>query len=128
MTNWTNWTDESWFDEATGRLVRPYAVTGGRTRPARDEFSLITLVITADPEVDTSRLEPEPAAILDLCRQRPLSVAEIAAYLDLPVSVVKILLGDLLDNAMIVVRTSAPMANGPDLSVLEAVIDGIRKL
>ncbi|KWX01399.1 hypothetical protein LI90_2427 [Carbonactinospora thermoautotrophica] len=85
-------------------------------------------MITADPEVDTSRLEPEPAAILDLCRQRPLSVAEIAAYLDLPVSVVKILLGDLLDNAMIVVRTSAPMANGPDLSVLEAVIDGIRKL
>ncbi len=124
----TNWTDDSWFDEAAGHLVRPYAVTGGRTQPTRDEFTLITLVITADPEVDTTRLEPEPAAILDLCRQQPLSVAEIAAHLDLPVSVVKVLLGDLLDSAMIVARTPMTMASVPDASVLQAVIDGIRRL
>ena len=117
---------DCWYDEAAGHLVRPYAITGGRTRPSRDEFTLVTQVVTVSPDIDTGGLGPEPAAVLDLCRRRPLSVAEIAAHLDLPVSVVKILLGDLVDGALIAARASAPTERDP--SMLQTVIDALHRL
>jgi Protein of unknown function (DUF742) len=119
---------ESWFDEDAGHLVRPYAITRGRTRPVRHDFALITLVVTADARADSRHLEPEAIAILDLCRNRALAVAEIAAHLDLPVSVVKVLLDDLLDASMILTRAPAPVAADPDVRLLQKVIDGIRRL
>jgi hypothetical protein len=120
--------EEAWFDREAGHLVRPYAITGGRTESGRTEYSLITLVVTADPRVDTTRLAPEPAAILGMCRERPLAVAEIAARLDLPVSVVKVLLGDLADTSLIITRAPVPLAEVPDLALVQAVIDGVRNL
>ncbi|GAA1409014.1 DUF742 domain-containing protein [Kitasatospora putterlickiae] len=120
---------EAWFfDKEAGHLVRPYAITNGRTGPVRDGFALITLVVTADPFADTSRMTPEPAAILDLCRERPLAVAEIAAVLDLPVSVVKVLLDDLAEARMILTRAPVELAEAPDIALIQAVIEGIRRL
>ncbi|GAA2469398.1 DUF742 domain-containing protein [Streptomyces sp. NPDC059506] len=110
-----------------GHLVRPYAITGGRTRPSRSDFTLITLVVTRDPGAGTDRLDPEPAAIVELCRDRAMAVAEIAGRLDLPVSVVKVLLGDLVDSGTVLVR--APMqVDTPDIRLLQAVIEGVRRL
>jgi hypothetical protein len=120
--------NESWFDEEAGHLVRPYAITGGRTRPARYDFALITLVVTRYPDGSNGHMEPEPAAILDLCRERALAVAEIAAHLDLPVSVVKVLCGDLLDGSKILVRAPLAVTDAPDVRLLQKVIDGIRRL
>lgn len=122
--------DQSWFDEEeTGHLVRPYAITGGRTSHEGHAFNLITLVITRSPaDLDTSHMEPEPAAILELCRDRAVAVAEIAARLDLPASVVKVLCGDLLEGSLILVRAPRPESEMPSVELIERVMNGIRRL
>jgi hypothetical protein len=121
---------EAWFDDEAGLLVRPYTITGGRTvhQSQHKAFSLITQVLARDPGVDTSLMEPEPAAILEMCRNRPLGVAEIAAHLDLPPSVVKVLLGDLLEASMVLTRAPITVAGASDVGLLQKVIDGISRL
>lgn len=115
-----------WFDDAAGPLVRPYAVTRGRTRSTQQtELEMITLVVALQrpdhPAV--ARLDPEPADILARC-QRPTSVAEISAAVHLPLSVVKILISDLIERQLVIFRTAVT----PDVHVLQAVINGIRRL
>lgn len=116
-------------DEQAGRHVRPYAITGGRTRHSRHHFTLITLVVsrfTHGSEQD--HLEPEAMAILALCRDRAVAVAEIAGTLDLPVSVVKVLCGDLLNAELIIVQSPPALTEQPSVDLIERVMDGIRQL
>ncbi|MEW9555639.1 DUF742 domain-containing protein [Nonomuraea sp. NPDC050783] len=132
MRHWT----EGFDDDADESLVRPYTITGGRTAPERDDLALITLVTTVSdtlPEPGRGgprRLQPEHREIFALCR-RPLAVAEVAAALNLPVSVTKILIGDLIETGQL--RSRPPMtfahASGlPDMDILKAVRDGLREL
>jgi hypothetical protein len=72
-------------------------------------------------------MQPEHAAILRICGS-PLSVAEISAYLRLPMSVVTVLLADLLAALRIEARSSVPQAILPERALLEAVIHGLQKL
>jgi predicted ArsR family transcriptional regulator len=72
-------------------------------------------------------LEPEYARIIALC-QRPVSVAEVAARVDLPLPVVKVMLSDLIEQNLVLFRTAAPVNETPNKHVLQAVLDGIRKL
>lgn len=122
-----------WYDEDAGPLVRLYALTRGRARPTSAEFDLIALVV-AEPygEEDiygtAPGLAPEHAALLVLCRRGPLSVAELAAESDLPVGVVRVLLGDLLDAGLIRVRRPIPVSQLPDERLLREVINGLRAL
>ena len=44
--------DGSWLDDQAGRLVRPYAVTNGRTRPSA-HFDLLTLVMATGTRPNT---------------------------------------------------------------------------
>ncbi|GAA3074189.1 hypothetical protein GCM10020254_17530 [Streptomyces goshikiensis] len=90
-----------WYDAEAGPLVRPYAMTGGRTKPGPHgvRFDLIALVVV-DPDggegavgAAGSPLGPEHRALLGLCRSETQSVAELAAEADLPVGVVRVLLG-----------------------------------
>jgi len=107
-----------------GPVVRPYAMTGGRTSPAFGAFDLISIVMaTRQPSESDSALVPEAAQILRHC-QRPTSVAELSARMDLPAGTVKVLLGDLLVQRLIVTRAPAT-TNRP---MLEAVIHGLRSL
>jgi hypothetical protein len=114
------------FDDEAGMLVRPYTVTGGRTRPSA-EFQLITLVAATGRAL--GEVSPEHDRILGVCRW-PTSVAEVSAHLRLPIAVVKILLADLLGWRAIVTRApvSFPDAVRPDREVLEAVLDALRAL
>ncbi|GAA0690049.1 DUF742 domain-containing protein [Kitasatospora atroaurantiaca] len=118
-----------WYDDAAGPMVRPYAMTKGRTRPTGREFDLIALVVSNVPP-DTADLAvgPEQGLILDLCQNNALSVAEIAAETDLPLGVVRVLLGDLLDAEYIRVSRPVPPAMLPDEHILREVIDGLRAL
>jgi hypothetical protein len=115
--------EDTWFDEAAGPLVRPYAVTGGRTRSQQTELDVVTLVVIARRRVDPGTLDPEYVAILSLC-QKPTSVAEISAKLDLPLGVVKVLIGDLIDQRLLIFRAALT----PDNEVLQKVLNGIRRL
>jgi len=119
--------DEEWFDDADGSLVRPYAMTGGRTRSDTVGLDLITLVV-AMHGVNDLDVEPEYERIIEAC-QFPTSVVEIAAKVDLPLQVVKVLLSDLIAQRLIVFRSPVTPANErPSQHVLQAVLDGIRKL
>ncbi|MFK4148485.1 DUF742 domain-containing protein [Streptomyces sp. NPDC004065] len=122
--------EHRWRDgQEAGRYLRPYAITGGRTRHSQHAFALITLVVARSAHGgDTGALEPEAAHILHLCRDRALAVAEIAALLDLPVSVVKVLCGDLLDASLILVQSPPGQESRPSVELIERVMDGIRQL
>lgn len=104
-------------------LIRPYARTGGRTRPTHD-LALEAMITTA-PHVQGRYLSREHRAIANLCI-RPRSVAEVAALLTLPLGVARVLLGDLAtDGAIRVHRTSA---QPPDLLLMHRVLAGLRRL
>lgn len=115
-------------DSPAGPLVRPYTMTRGRTRP-RDgtaRLDMITIVMAAHDPGSGSR-EPEQEAILRLCR-KPMSVAELSARLDLPLTVVKVLLSDLVADGDVRTRAAVPVARLPEKKILQAVLDGIRRL
>lgn len=118
--------NEFWFDEDAGPLVRPYAVARGRTRPTRHDLEMTTLVVAVrtDPHVNVDR---EYAHILRMCL-RPLSIAEVSATLNLPLVVVKVLLSDLIDWGLIIFRSPPRTSDVPQTELLQAVLDGIRKL
>ena len=128
---------EGWLDDDAGSVVPAYALTGGRTKPARKDLDLVAIVETKPdatghgfaplPHYGMPVLGPEHDAILDMCRN-PLSVAELASDLDLAIGVVRILLGDLLDYDAVQVRQPASVAQFPNERVLKEVIDGLRAL
>lgn len=117
-----------WLDDSAGRLIRPYTVSDGRTRPTR-EFDLMTMVGAVDG-MPVDYLGPDHAQVLELCRT-PVTVAEIAARMRMPVTVTKVLLSDLMESGAIATRTVAggeAWSNPDDPEVLEAVLSGLRKL
>ncbi|MGY3204914.1 DUF742 domain-containing protein [Streptomyces sp. TE5632] len=115
--------------DVAGRLVRPFTLTGGRTRPSRADFTLITTVTAVDPQPEAAaRPQPEHTRILRLCAE-PVAVAEIAARLDLPMSVIVIMLCDLLEAGRITVRPPHHVTRTtPDLDLLQKVRDGLGRL
>jgi hypothetical protein len=120
--------DAVWLDDEAGPVVRHYAMTLGRTRPTRGEFDLITLIMATRPVTSGDfGLQPEHDAILRHC-QSPVSVAEIATRLDLPVGTIRVLLGDLLDRGFIRTRSPVPATQMPNARVFKAVLDGLRSL
>jgi hypothetical protein len=120
--------EQVWVDDDAGPVVRHYAMTSGRTRPTRGEFDLITLIMAARAAAATDAgLQPEHAAIIRLC-QNPMSVAELATHLDLPLGTVRVLLGDLLDRGLIRTRSPVPATQLPTERVFKAVLDGLRSL
>ncbi|MFF8293419.1 DUF742 domain-containing protein [Streptomyces sp. NPDC016309] len=116
--------DGPWLDDAAGRLVRPYTVSGGRTRPtaALDLLSLVMATGTAPQP----HLGPEHRTALGLCAG-PTSVAEVAAHLRLPAVVTKVLLCDLVDCGALTARAPRLHDTPTDRSLLEAVLDGLRR-
>jgi Protein of unknown function (DUF742) len=120
--------DERWLDGEAGPVVRPYALVGGRTRPAGRSFDLIAMVTAARrASVDPDALEPEHLRALRLCRV-PRSVADLASDLGLPVGVARVILADLWGKGLVVVRQPAPPAQLKDLQLLRRVADGLRRL
>ncbi|MET7918093.1 DUF742 domain-containing protein [Streptomyces avermitilis] len=122
-----------WYDNEAGPLVRPYAMTGGRTTPGPtgvrfDLIALVTLDTAAPRADDDTSLGPEHRALIDLCRIDTQSVAELAAGADLPVGVVRVLLGDLLELGCVTVSRPVPPAQLPDERILREVIAGLRAL
>ncbi|MFR9673283.1 DUF742 domain-containing protein [Streptomyces sp. TR06-5] len=111
-----------------GEPDRLYTVTGGRSRAGDDVFDLVTLIVGEC--APTPDLQSEHIRILELCRH-PTAVVEIAAELRLPVTVVRILLGDLLATGRISARRPPPVRSAapvPDTELLKEVLHGLRRL
>ncbi|MFD6043581.1 MULTISPECIES: DUF742 domain-containing protein [Streptomyces] len=121
-----------WFDDDAGPVVRPYAMTRGRTTGTGQHRLDLIAVVVAEPRADDPEenrtLSPEHVDIIGLCREAPQSVAELAAELDLPVGVVRVLVGDLVEEEFVRVNRPVPPAELPDESILREVISGLRAL
>ncbi|GGW56996.1 hypothetical protein GCM10010503_37840 [Streptomyces lucensis JCM 4490] len=116
------------LDEAAGRLVRPYTVSDGRTR-ATSHFTLVTTVRATGARTQ-GVFGLEHAQVLALCEQ-PVSVAEVAARMQVPAAVVKVLLSDLAEGGAVVAGDTRPAPTDhsarPDRDLLEAIRDGLLK-
>ncbi len=120
--------DHAWLDDEAGPVVRPYTLTGGRSRPVTSGLGLLTHVEALfAPDADLVALQPEHRSILSLTRTA-LSVAELSARMDLPVGVVRILIGDLLQANLVSTFEADAALRPPDDDILQAVIDGLRAL
>ncbi|GGN76096.1 hypothetical protein GCM10011579_056740 [Streptomyces albiflavescens] len=110
-------------------LVRPYAMTGGRTRP-RYQLAIEALVhTTAQPHQMQGQL-PEHQRICNLCREIK-SVAEVSALLTIPLGVARILVADLAEAGLVAIHQPGgdESAGGqPAVTLLERVLSGLRKL
>jgi len=117
----------STYPPEQGPLVRPYAMTGGRTRPDY-ELAIEALVSTTRlGERVAESTAPERQVICDLCR-RARSIAEIAAYVRMPLGVVRVLVGDMAQEGLIRVHQAATTADRPDLALMQRVLNGLRNL
>lgn len=114
-------------EEQASSLVRPYAVTRGRTRPSY-QLQIEAMVSASHYEArDLSALSPECQSILGYCRDWR-SVAEISAVLRMPLGVARVLIGDMAMEGLVRVHQADHGHGRPDLSLLERVLSGLRKL
>ncbi|MBN6034910.1 DUF742 domain-containing protein [Amycolatopsis sp. 195334CR] len=113
---------------ASRSLVRPYARTGGRTHSAHD-LALEALISTTDQgRTQTTTLPTEYRLICELCHDTH-SIAEIAAYLRLPLGVVKVFVGDLADAGLVLIHQSSLIQGDPSArEFMERVLQGLREL
>ena len=108
-------------------LVRPYAVTGGRTEP-RQKLEIEAMVAAAHYEArDLLILSPECQAILEVCRDWR-SVAEISAVLQIPLGVARILITDLAAENLVRIHQLDHELGPPNRKVLERLLSGLREL
>ncbi len=111
-----------------GRLVRPYYMTGGRTRPAHDDLEIETLVSTTALGATSPKVSGvERRAIVSLCRDL-LSIAEVSARLDLPLGVARILIGDMAEEGFVILHRPSSVGDRPDLALLQRVLYGLHQL
>lgn len=111
--------------EDTGRLIRPYAITGGRTG-GEVEIGLesqIQASTRASQHLGAYRWEA--ARLIELV-QTPMALIELAARLELPLGVARVLVADLISDGAVVLHQ--PVATQNFGSLLERVLDGVRNL
>lgn len=122
---------ERWLDGEAGPVVRPYALTGGRTAPGGDAvLDLISVVAASGPTPAAAGapvLSPEHRRLLELC-QRPATVADVTADMDLPLGVVRVLLADLIADDLIAVQPRRAPVPQARRDLLQEVLDGLRAL
>jgi hypothetical protein len=122
---------ERWVGADAGPIVRPYAVTRGRTRPSGPVSDLVTLLIaTGRTPGERVWLSREQRRLLELCR-RPSTPADLASDTDLPLRVVQILLADLHHYGLVEELHQAEPSGTtgrPDPKILMRVLDELRRL
>lgn len=111
----------------SGRVVPAYALTRGRTRSQGADLPLESLVEVTETGRDRyPELPRQRRAIIDLCA-RPTSVMEVAAHLQVPLGVARVLVGDLANSDLLAVhRPGQPDGSGPSVEILERLLEGLR--
>ncbi|KIR66755.1 DUF742 domain-containing protein [Micromonospora harpali] len=121
-------------DEPTGALVRPYAVTRGRTRPRLDialEALVETTVRGRAAAGSNGGQGREHQYIAALCDGRVQSLAEIAARMQLPLGVARVLIADMATDGLVAVHEPTILDDSDDAvgtELLERVLSGLRRL
>ncbi len=121
-------TDEASESDAWAMTVRPYTLTGGRTSSPIMTVEAMVTVHSSKAELPENLL-PELYSIMKLARN-PLSVAEVSAYLALPLQVTKVLIGDLVEAGHLLLHTGGTVNADlrPDIELLDRVLQGLQEL
>ena len=112
-----------------GNLVRPYAVTRGRTEPRRNIPIEAVLVATQSGVQESRFAGHDKYRIAVLCEPRAQSLAEIAARSRLPLGVARVLVADMVTDGLLSLHSAAPRQGFTErMDLLERVLSGLRKL
>ena len=109
--------------EGEDQFVRPFMLTGGRTRPLHDGLRIETLLHAA-PAALSAPLRFESRRIVELC-QAPMSIADLAVALRVPLGVVRVIVADLVTESYL--RIEEQQGELP-ISVIERIRDRVRAL
>jgi hypothetical protein len=101
------------FDPADDMVIRPFLLTGGRTRPVQEGLRVETLIHARPPRA-AAILRFEHQQIVELCRE-PTSLAEISAAL---------LVSDLVADGSVVVTEREELS----IQLIERIRDRVRAL
>ncbi|MFF9687547.1 DUF742 domain-containing protein [Streptomyces sp. NPDC014623] len=113
--------------ELTSPLVPLFVITNGRALPPEHEYEHTTLVMAAqDAAATTLTLSPEAGQVMALITEGFLSVAEVAGHTHLPLGIVRILLAQLEEDGLILVRRPIPRAEHVDRELVSAVLEGLK--
>jgi hypothetical protein len=116
-------------EDPRGALVRPYAVTRGRTEPARDIAIEAILVTTFRGRQEGLYAGRDKHAIALMCEGRPQSLAEVSARMRLPLGVTRVLVSDMTVDGLLSLHEPTDEDNYDDrLDMLERVLGGLRRL
>src|SRR5688572_21451846 len=104
-------------------VVRPFMLTGGRTRPLHDGLRIETL-LHASPAALSAPLRFESRRIVELC-QAPMSIADLAVALRVPLGVVRVIVADLVTDGYL--RIEEQLGELP-IALIERIRDRVRAL
>jgi hypothetical protein len=105
-------------------FVRPFIMTGGRTRADRRDLRVETM-LQATVDIVPMGLHSEQEQVLRLCVE-PQSVAEVAAKLQLVVGVVTVIASDLIAQELLDVHHTDPVEI--ELDMLTKMIERVRAI
>ena len=118
---------ERWFDQEAGPVVRLYALTRGRARPAGPVLDVVDVVVAErQRRAHLQWLPPEHRLLFELCGS-PIAVADLASETGLPLGVVQVLLSDLNRQGLVAVLKPTK-GSAVDENVLKSVLEGLRAL
>jgi hypothetical protein len=116
-------------DDPRGELVRPYAVTRGRTEPTRDIAIEAILVTTTRGAQEAPYAGRHKHLIAQFCGHRPLSLAEISSHLRLPLGVTRVLVADMAAEGMLAVyQQPEDESHGERMEMLERIRGALQRL
>jgi hypothetical protein len=108
------------------KRIRPYALTGGRTRSRKE---LLVEALVSVPRYDPSlpeELMPESRMLYERARSR-VSIAELSVAISLPLGVVRVLVSDLAAQGAIYIHPTAH-AYDHNREMLGRILDGLERL
>ena len=118
--------------QSAPRLARPYTLVGGRTRSAVPTLAIETLVWRSNDPGREAPGDSAKASILERCGNGATSLAELAAFLDAPIGVTRVLVGDLVAEGLLEAgETAGPAAESAameDLDLLKRVLANVERL
>lgn len=113
-------------EDHTGRLIRPYAMTGGRTASDGPEIHLESQILASSEGTQRKGSYRFEAARLIELVDTPMALVEVAARLEIPIGVARVIVADLVEDGSLILHL--PVTTPTFTSLLEQVLDGVRNL
>ena len=113
-------------DDAATAANRPYLLTGGRTGGGAAGIGIETMLVRDRQAAPPAARSTAISMIIAAC-DAPVAVAEVAARIGLPIGVVQVLAGDLV-NAGVLLRSESSKSLADDVLFIERLIQGVAAL